>query len=422
MNVSGLQSDKSKRIDVMNWVRKNNIDLMVMQETHSGLQDENKWVREWGYRGYFTNFGTQSRGVGILINNTFEYELHNVVKDAEGRFLILNLTISNIKLTIAGIYGPNADTPDFFAEIQKQVELIGNTSMIIVGDYNVVQNYNLDTHGEKHQNNPKAQSKVEEICQELDLFDIWRNKNPRKKCYTWHSKSRPLKQSRLDYFLVSGDIGDMCENEEINPGYRTDHSLITIGISFSSQTRGRGLWRFNNSMLRDTEYVNKVKICIHETLNQYQNPVTEEFTINDQMLFEMLKLQIRTITMPYCAGKKREREEREKQLENELSQLKSELDENGGMERQQEYERKQDELIVLRKNKIEGIIIRSKARWYLEGEKNSRYFCNLEKHHYTEKLMPKIILEDNTEIEDQNEIINEQKNSMKNSMQAGTHL
>ena len=37
------------------------------------------------------------------------------------------------------------------------------------------------------------------------------------------------------------------------------------------------------------------------------------------------------------------------------------------------------------KHKIQGTIIRSKSRWYNEGEKNTKYFLNLEKRHFNKK-------------------------------------
>ena len=59
------------------------------------------------------------------------------------------------------------------------------------------------------------------------------------------------------------------------------------------------------------------------------------------MLFEMLKLQIRGITIPYCARKKREREKKEKDIEKDLINLKEELDMHGKAETQQKYNEKQ---------------------------------------------------------------------------------
>ena len=55
------------------------------------------------------------------------------------------------------------------------------------------------------------------------------------------------------------------------------------------------------------------------------------------------------------------------------------------------------------------IATRSKANWITRGEKSTKYFLNLEKRHYTNKSIPKLVLEDATEITDQKDIIREQK-------------
>jgi hypothetical protein len=62
---------------------------------------------------------------------------------------------------------------------------------------------------------------------------------------------------------------------------------------------------------------------------------------------------------------------------------------------------------LLREEKIKGLFIR--AKWQVEGEKSTNYFCNLEKRHFTEKPIPKLIVENN-EITDLSQIIKEQAN------------
>jgi hypothetical protein len=70
---------------------------------------------------------------------------------------------------------------------------------------------------------------------------------------------------------------------------------------------------------------------------------------------------------------------------------------------------KKKQLEEIRANKVEGIILRSKARWIDQGEKPTKYFLNLEKRNYVSKLIPKIITEDGIEIRDGKEILEEQK-------------
>jgi hypothetical protein len=76
----------------------------------------------------------------------------------------------------------------------------------------------------------------------------------------------------------------------------------------------------------------------------------------------------------------------------------------------------EDNLTKLTDTQVNGIILRAKARWHLEGERNFKYFCNLENHHYNEKAITKLIPVDEqgqemTELED---IIKEQKSFYEN--------
>ena len=63
----------------------------------------------------------------------------------------------------------------------------------------------------------------------------------------------------------------------------------------------------------------------------------------------------------------------------------------------------------LRKKKIEGMLIGSSARWIGDGEKVSKYFCNLEKRHYTSKIIRKIEKQDGTIVTEQDDIVKETK-------------
>lgn len=47
-------------------------------------------------------------------------------------------------------------------------------------------------------------------------------------------------------------------------------------------------------------------------------------------------------------------------------------------------ERYKSELELMYDKKVEGLIIQARARWHEHGEKNSKYFLNLEKRNYIE--------------------------------------
>ena len=63
--------------------------------------------------------------------------------------------------------------------------------------------------------------------------------------------------------------------------------------------------------------------------------------------------------------------------------------------------------------KTRGAIIRSRARWYEYGEKNTKYFLNLETVNYRRKYISSLISHNGTRINDPKEILNEERNFFK---------
>ena len=63
--------------------------------------------------------------------------------------------------------------------------------------------------------------------------------------------------------------------------------------------------------------------------------------------------------------------------------------------------------------KTHGTIVRSKARWYEFGEKNYKYFYNLEKRNHRQKHIRLVTKENGTSISDPKEILDEEANFFK---------
>jgi exonuclease III len=112
-NVRGL-NEKKKRTDVFSWLKKRNLDICLIQETHSTKAMESFWEAEWGYECYLNSYDGKSRGIGILFKNSFSFVINKVVADPSGRFLILNMMLNESNVTIANVYGPNEDDPVFY--------------------------------------------------------------------------------------------------------------------------------------------------------------------------------------------------------------------------------------------------------------------------------------------------------------------
>ena len=75
----------------------------------------------------------------------------------------------------------------------------------------------------------------------------------------------------------------------------------------------------------------------------------------------------------------------------------------------QEFSQIKLQLDNLERERARGVIIRSKAQWVEEGEKNTSYFLRLEKHNYCNKLITKLKVGDSV-ITDPIQILDEGHN------------
>ena len=261
MNVRGLFSNKKRRSDMFHWAKSKNASIVCFQETHSTREVEKKWEDEWGNTCIFSHGDSKSAGVCVMFRNGLEYNVHETIIDKNGRYVIFDLDIYQQRITLVCLYGCNTDKPEFFCEILHKIASFSNTSILCCGDWNVVQSKYEDTYNVLHDRNQNARSKIDEIKDKFELLDPWRTCYPNDRRFTWRQSS-PIKQSRIDYFLVSEDLFSLMELTKIIPGYRTDHSGIVFSFSASTSKRGRGYWKFNSQLLREETYIKGKKFKI----------------------------------------------------------------------------------------------------------------------------------------------------------------
>ena len=92
--------------------------------------------------------------------------------------------------------------------------------------------------------------------------------------------------------------------------------------------------------------------------------------------------------------------EEEKKLEDDIKGIENDINnnfQNIDVEKLESLSQKKSRLIEIRKQKIEGVMLRSRCRYQDLGETPSKYFLNLENRQYTNKVMNKITEEDGEE-------------------------
>ena len=89
----------------------------------------------------------------------------------------------------------------------------------------------------------------------------------------------------------------------------------------------------------------------------------------------------------YSIRKKRAMTERENKLINEVATLEHRIQNVEDNESLNDLDRASAELKDFRRIRMEGVLLRAKARWIEQGEAPTRYFCSLEKRQYTQKYI-----------------------------------
>ena len=393
VNCRGL-ADTKKRNDVFHYLKGKKYSIYCLQETHFTEEMHSIITSKWGYKAFFNSFSSNKKGLAIQKNNNFEFTVVRLIVDDKGDYMILQLKMNDQTITLINLHNLN-DDPAFYDRVRGAIKSIRNQELIVAGDWNLVLNPELDSQNYKHTNNRKCREKVIDLTNELSLVDIWGELNGQCRRFTWRRSQPVLQQSRLDFFLINENLVADVISADIESGYRTDHSAVTLTFRFTERARGRTFWKFNSSLLKDKEYVRRMKETIKKTKQTYAKNADSvdiihddnlEFQIDDQLLFEVMLMDIRSATISYATFKKRNEQNREELLIKEIELL----EQNFNRKNEDDLKTKQTELEEWRRKRIEGVLTRSRARWVGEGEKVSKYFCNLEKRHYTSKIIRKI--------------------------------
>ena len=170
-------------------------------------------------------------------------------------------------------------------------------------------------------------------------------------------------EQRLDFFLISNILQESVIKTDVFASFCTDHSPIFFFLQLKDMpTRGKGFWKFNNSLTSNDDYVEKMKNQISETIRMLdQNKITDK-----HLRWEFLKYEIRKFTINFSKKDQNFLEKELKKLEKNLNNLQT----------NQYYLGCKQKLQNIYTKKVYGIRIRTKCNWYENGEKSTKFFLN----------------------------------------------
>jgi exonuclease III len=218
-------------------------DIVLLCDLRLGTDDEHKnnltklfrYNKSKSYE-FFYNSSKSSRGVGILISNSLNYKVTNIIKDASENILGITFLIDQVKLRIFSIYGPNSNDFNFFSDLNNYLSVEPDIAVVIGGDWNATYSINvgLDNIDIFRMQSPPSVTRsmwLNQICRDFSLCDPYRALHPTTRDYTFIPHGTRANRSRIDFFLVGDELITVLGKCDIGPCVGTtlfDHKPVLL--------------------------------------------------------------------------------------------------------------------------------------------------------------------------------------------------
>ena len=242
LNVRGINSSRKRRA-IFRQLHNKNASVIFLQETYSSNNQEKLWSNEWGSKIHFCHGNKHSKGVAILFSPKIQVTIENQMQSEDGQILTLQVVIDDAKLVCANIYAPNDPGAQhrFYLHLNNILQKFSSESVILGGDFNCPLSKEDKEGGRDFSHKYHVAEEIKSLTCSLDLEDVWRNLHPNKKQFKHQIKKSDQKIRSKQ--LLQQSLARECE---INFAPHCDKKV--------RQSRGPGFWKFNPSVLEDSDY------------------------------------------------------------------------------------------------------------------------------------------------------------------------
>uniref|UniRef100_A0A803TRA1 Reverse transcriptase domain-containing protein n=1 Tax=Anolis carolinensis TaxID=28377 RepID=A0A803TRA1_ANOCA len=169
-------------------------------------------------------------------------------------------------MVICNIYAPNGPKSKFAEKMKEKLEGEEFDELIIMGDFNGVLNSQLDkTKKFKRISKGKTSTlpkNLLDLKEEFDLIDVWKERYPNKKDYTFYS-DRHQSWSRIDMVWATKNLITNISEINIQPREYSDHCAVEMTLNHKQHY---AKWRLNENLLKKEEDARNYKATFKEYL------------------------------------------------------------------------------------------------------------------------------------------------------------
>ncbi|MEM9400774.1 MAG: hypothetical protein AAF984_11250 [Verrucomicrobiota bacterium] len=231
------------------------------------------------------------------------------------------------------------------------------------------------------------------------MSDLWRDKNPSKREFTWR-RVNSIMQSRIDYIFITEAMRQSF-NVNVNnaPGILSDDSAVIMDAVCKTRDRGPGVWKYNNSL---HEGDNEFRSLIRTEISRFRRWGRYNTMVSIGVRVEMLLSAIRQISIRRGKDRASELRREEIDLSQQINKFEKDLSKLSAQQINS-YQLARQRLEAIRTSKGHHAIIASGSNWLEMGEKVTRYFLGRSKQLSAQKTITEInnngeIITDNDQI------------------------
>jgi len=329
-------------------------------------------------KAYWCLATSSHTGTCILLSNNLIYKTNKFEFHFDGRLVCLDVTIHNQPFRLLNIYAPadDFDRKTFLLSIDRY--LVTSLPVIFGGDFNCVLQPHIDKIGGSVDKLAIGAKELRSLVQDFYLKDCFRQIYPNTISTSWR---RGNLASRIDRFYISKYLHTYIRNVTTIPCSISDHDYVCLTLQLPDSPHiGRGSWKFNNSLLSDTQF------CSEFIIFWQKLTIGKILTLE---LWDQFKIEIKTFVQKYCRIKSINNRKIVTDLETHYRNLSHAESLHPGQYAGQ-IQACKEQLLSLQINSVKGAMIRSKT-FYLENqEKPSRYFFKKESQRGSDKVINKI--------------------------------
>lgn len=372
-------------------------DIILLQETNwrEGCINEmrKRWKGEFLYNNGDERYG---RGVAILIRENSGINGKEIYKDKVGKCMAVEITFEEKNILFVNVHAPNEEKEkrEYFNMVKRFLR--NYKDIIMLGDFNTVFSKQDMADGMVFKSDT-GRKELKSLMEENNMIDVWRERNEKKREFSIRQiVGNFMCQTRIDMVLCTRNIEGFIEKLRYEETSLSDHKPFFVQLDWDTGKRGPGVWVLNTNILKDEHYVLTIKKMIEEEKE------SRMYVEDKRIWWENVKFLVKKITIKYCTLKhkckrnkeKRIRERLEKQIDDEVQDV-------------QKIKEIQEELKEIEENKYKGAMLRSKAKYLVEGEKCTKFFFDLERKKGRSEMIKGIKKGNGEIIETSGEILNE---------------